>query len=475
MRTEDPHIRFVGRRDELSRIRAILEGKESAILIVYGRRRVGKTALIEKALLGRRVFRFEGISGASQGEQIRSCLDLLSKYISDPKLAKLAFRGWREFFDLLADYCSTGNIVLYFEEVQWIANYREDFCSQLKPIWDNRFSRNQGLVLILCGSSPSFVITKVIRSQALYGRSQHSIFLEPFSLEETCEYLGSRRSLSEILDGYLSVGGIPEYLKYLKMDSSIYLSLCRSSFTHGGYFLEEYEKVFVSSLARNPGFRKIIDLLAKKRFASRLEIAAHLKLSPGGGLSDLLDELELCGFIESYCPYSTRKEASKLKRFSIADSYLNFYYKFIKPLEARIKQGEFKKRPEMALNRHSFRTWLGLVFERFCRRRSFKIAEILGFSGVEYRCGPYFKRADKQGAQVDLVFDRKDRVLTVCEIKYQDSPVTKNVIPEFEAKLSLVNLQYRSLQKVLIAPRGAEQKVADYFDKVIELEEIRNW
>lgn len=190
-----------------------------------------------------------------------------------------------------------------------------------------------------------------------------------------------------------------------------------------------------------------------------------------------MDDLELCGFIQSYSPFNLN-DSAKRKRYSIADSYLQFYYKFIKPIKKRIMTGDYNNGPTKALQSDTYYKWLGFAFERMCRKYQYVIAKILGFSAVYYTAGTYFsKKTDLHdpGYQIDLLFDRKDLVYTICEIKYQRSKVSMAVVDEFEKKLQLFpNPKNYTIHKVLIASAGAEDSVinASYFDNIITLEDF---
>ena len=249
---------FIGRVNECKALQTLAsQNDEARLLIVYGRRRVGKTELLEHNFGERHLFKFEGIEGENEAYQRQRVLEQLARYVNEPWLAKVATKHWGQVFELIAKYTATGIATIYFEEIQWLAQYRTELIAELKYAWDNFFRKNKDLIVILCGSSPSFMIEKVVRSKALYNRSQHELALQPFSIQETAQFLEGR-GLREVMDAYLLVGGIPEYLKRIKTDSSILLSLCKQSFTPMGFFSNEYTRIFTSSLSENKHYQKII-------------------------------------------------------------------------------------------------------------------------------------------------------------------------------------------------------------------------
>lgn len=468
---------FIGRKAEQETLKKIASRDEASILVVHGRRRVGKTELIERTFQDRNLLKFEGIEGKSQEDQRKNVLDQLAQYTGDSLFSKLETKTWKEVFELIGRFILKGKWTLYFEEVQWLASYKNDFISELKYVWDNLYRRNPHLLLILCGSSPSFMLGSVLKSKALYNRSQYELPLKEFNLMEAKDFLGPKRSLREVMDAYLTVGGIPEYLKRVKEESSIYLGLCKNSFTQGGFFSKELDRIFVSQLGNSKDYRAIVEYLSKVRFATREEIANFLKITSGGTLTNMLTDLEVCQFINKYTPFYLDEE-SLLSRYHIRDSYLQFYYKFIKPLKKDIEHGDYEKNPVHALKTDTYNKWLGFSFERWCRSHHRLLARILNFEAVHYRHGAFFSRNAAQrdkGYQIDLVYDRDDKIYTICEIKYLQKPATKEVIRDMEKKLDLFpNTKNRTLHKILISPEGADSSVikAGYFDKIMTLNEI---
>jgi AAA+ ATPase superfamily predicted ATPase len=371
-------------------------------------------------------------------------------------------------------YVGVGPHTLYLEELQWLSCYDDELISDFKIAWDNYLRHNKDLIVVLCGSSPSFMASHVIKSKAIYGRSQHQMHVKPFTLEECRAYFGEDFSDSAVMDAYLTVGGIPEYLSYLRRSKSPYLELCREAFTPNGYFFNECERIFVSSLANNPHYRKILDMLARERFLTRSEIASQLKIEAGGTLSELLHELEATSFVNRYVPFN-KKEGSKLVRYEIGDPYLQFYFKFVASQAKKIRNGMFQDNPTKALNLTDYQQWLGYSFERWCRSNHQQLARRLGFGAVNYDVGPFFSRSTPSNFQMDLVFRRADRVITIMELKYSRAPAPKSVIQEFERKLDLFDVPPRhSVERVLVAVSGCEQSVIDagYFDEILTLKDL---
>lgn len=461
---------FIGREFELKRIAKTILQKDPNITIVYGRRRVGKTELIETALAKRKVWKFEGLENQSSAAQRQNVLDQLAFYTQDLSVARLQLNTWREVFRLIAEALEgSTDIVVYLEELQWMANYRKALVSDLKYVWDNYFRKIPGFKLILCGSATSFMIKKVVKSKALYSRSIYTLPLEPLSINEASQLLKNYSDL-HTLQAYLLFGGIPEYLKYVKNYETPIITLAEEGFTPGGYFFSEYEKIFISSLNKYATHKSLIELFSRQNFYTRSELAKKTNISVGGRLTEVLNDLEVTGLINKLKPYNGRKHL-----YFLQDPYLNLYLKIIKPKFDNIKQGLFKKKLN-AINYSVIQQYLGYSLERFCRQQHYGLAEILGISGIEYSHSPLnYQKKSEQGFQFDLVFDRKDKCLTLFEIKFKQEGLSVGLIGDFEKKLnSFVKPKNYNIQKVLISAGEVSETLVKsyYFDRVIGLSEL---
>lgn len=232
-------------------------------------------------------------------------------------------------------------------------------------------------------------------------------------------------------------------------------------------------------MSKNKYYNHIIEILSERKFATRTELMKLLKIKSGGGITDVLSDLEKSGFIEKYSPFNLA-DNSKLARYAISDNYLHFYNKFIRPIHKKIENGNYDSNPVVALNRDSYLKWLGLSFERFCRQYHTVIAKILGFPGVQYQAGVFFSRSTDKlspGYQIDLIFDRADKVYTICEIKYTQDKVNSKIIQDFETKLNLFpNKGNKTVQKVLICNEGPDAALQNrfYFDQIITRGDLFN-
>ena len=490
--------KFIGREEELRIINELSDKNESFILAVYGRRRIGKTFLIEHALKRRNLLKFEGlqtdlmknkkitakVKKEDQEKQFDFIYRQLGRYIKTKKemqeYLEMKLGSWTELFEFLAKVLKNETWTLYFEEVQWLSSYSGQFFAELKEAWDNLLTQNKNIGVVLSGSSPSYIMNQLLIDKALYGRSLTEIHLQEFSLKEIQDYFSPNRSLNEIFEIAMLVGGVPEYLKKLKGKKSLFLTFCQNTFLPSAYFLNESDRIFISSMSNNKHYQKVIKFLSQKKYATLNEIKQYLGTS-SGSIADLLDELEQTMFINRYHPVQLIGH-QKITRYHIADSYLQFYFKFIDPIKSRIKNGDYKERPLQAIKQNKFSIWLGFTFERWCRKNHTSISKKLGFSAVEYKYGAFFNRSiitKHPGFQIDLMFIRKDKVITICEIKYCQKEVGVKVINEVEDKIELLLSEYPeaqkySIERVLISNHGASKSLLSrhYFDFFIKLEDF---
>jgi AAA+ ATPase superfamily predicted ATPase len=467
---------FIGRRSELEALRNLHRQPGCHIAVVYGRRRVGKTALVNHAYAGAALLSFEGLENRGKQQQIRNFIFQLERQTPLRLQRKDSIREWREALAELVPLVSGKRVVVLLDELQWMANYRSDLVSDLKMVWEQYLCKAGNITLVLCGSIASFMEQKVLRSKALYGRTGLTIHLQPFLLSDTRHLLPSA-SGDDVLLAQLVVGGIPQYLSLLGARPSIAFGLDELAFSRDGFFYDEFERIFVSHFASSEHYSRIIELLARKAAGlSRAEIQDALKLPPGGELTRNLNNLESAGFISSVTPFD-RDAHSRFTRYLLGDAFMRFYFEFLRPYR-RKGTPQTHYFTNFVLPTPRFRSWLGRSFELLCLQHREVIATLLGFSGIEYSAGPWFqqgKRGVLEGAQLDLVFGRADGVLTVCEMKYRTGPIGVEIVREMENKLARIPiLEKRTVQKVLItrSEPSRELQASSYFSRIIMASEM---
>jgi uncharacterized protein len=463
---------FFGREREIALLRRKETDDRTPLIAVYGRRRVGKTALVEKAYEKAVIWKFEGLEGAGKREQIKHFIFTLRQYNSSERLLqRKAVTSWEEAFVALSECIGEKPVMVFFDEFQWMASMRGQLVSVFKWAWDNYFSKKRGCRFVICGSVSSFIVKKVLRSSALYGRINLELHLMPLSIEESAGLYDGKRTPREALDIYLSLGGIPQYLLELRQNESAVQNLVRLALTPNGYFFNEYQRLFVSHFAKNKAYEHILKSLAIKRVQDSAAVERAAGVSSGGTFSSLIDDLEMAGFIERFNPLEKDRN-SKLVRIRLIDEFLDFYFTFVEKNRKEIEQGTLKGYE--LLTGPKFEQWRGYAFERFCRKHPKAIAQALGFSAIRYQSGSWFKSTEKETIQADLVFERADKVITLCEAKYVGqlkSEAASNVIRQAEA---LSRHFRRPVQKVLILAYSIPLPVTvkNSFDVVLYADEI---
>ncbi len=433
-------------------MRATLDRPKPSISVIYGRRRVGKSALISKALENRSALYFEGLENQRTSEQISNfCLQLTKQ--TGAKAVETQPETWRQAFLLLEPVLKQKPACIVFDEFQWMANYRSAIVSDLKMVWDQYLSHISGVSLVMCGSIASYMLKNVVKGSALYGRTDRVIHLREFSLLETAKMLPGYGK-DELLDAYMILGGIPKYQELLGDYPSLYLAIEELGFRENGFLVDEFDRIFVSHFGKNKDYTRIIGTLAKHPYGMfRKTLAKSASVDTGGGLTRNLNDLESAGFIHAIKPIF-KQDNTKLIKYVLTDAYLRFYYSLMRPELVRIKSGRSTLRFAALVQKPVFHSWRGRAFELTCMQHAPLIAKTLGFHGIEYDFGPFFKAARTKtvGMQADLVFNRADNVLTLCEMKYSQSPIGTGIIKDINKKADFLKKYFpsKTIQKVLI-------------------------
>ena len=333
--------KFYGRETEIDILRAPNWRSKALLATIYGRRRVGKTALVEKAFQDNPVWKFEGIEGANKKTQIKLFLLQLEHYAGIQE--KLHAKAWSEVFLLLDNHIgefekkSKKKLVVFFDEFQWICEMKTTLVAEFKFFWDNYFVKHQKCFFIICGSISSFIVKKVVHSKALYGRIDIEINLQPLSIKESQQFFENTPFEHQIIDMYMVFGGIPQYWLELNPQLSLIQNLNEYAFKSSGYFFKEFNRIFISHFASSDIYESILKKLAVKSLTQKeLLLACHVK--SGGVFSDKIKDLELAGFIRK--EISVDKEFnSKIFQYSLSDEFLHFYFRFILPFSAQIISG----------------------------------------------------------------------------------------------------------------------------------------
>jgi len=407
---------IIGRVEEIERLTDYIHSDKAEFLVVYGRRRVGKTFLIKQFFKENFTFYLTGAENASKKQQLFNFTTALNR-CSGEEFPPV--ESWQKAFVQLEHYIQSvktrGRKVIFIDELPWLDNAKSGFLSAFEYFWNSYASTKKEIFLVVCGSATSWIMNKIIRNRGgLHNRVTRQIFLQPFTLNETELFLKSKKmvlSRFQIAQCYMIMGGIPYYLEQLDKKYSIEQNIDVLFFNKNSILRNEFSKIY-SSLFKSPEkHMKIIEILAQKRKGLlREEVVKWSKIPDGGGLTTILEELELCGFIAVNNNFST---ANNNKFYQIIDFYSLFYIHFVK--SGRVGDQNFWTN---TINTPLHNVWTGFSFELLCQLHLEQIRRKLGISGVITYTSSWRCRDEDGGAQIDLIIDRNDNVINVCEMKF---------------------------------------------------------
>lgn len=465
---------FLGREKELEILEKRYKSARSELVVIYGRRRIGKSRLLEEFTKKKKnKLCFEGLEDASTKEQIKHFLDILRKQHKDPYLGNLD--SWEQVFSYITDQVIPAfekkKLILVFDEFQWMAVGRKKLVSLLKFYWDNHW-KNSKVMLVLCGSIASFMVNKVIKSKALFGRINQKILLKGLSPKLAKKMFLKKRGDEEVLRYLMIFGCIPRYLEEINLNQSLRKNMNELCFSNNGFMIEEYEKIFYNQFKDAKIYQQVAKALSDRPLGLS-GIAKKLKVKTiGGSFQQIIRNLEDAGIISSYISFDMPHN-TKYKKFKLTDEYLVFYYKYIFPNLRSIKE-ERSSRLFEELCESKWQSWLGIAFERFCFKNANYIAQKLGFSDELINVSPYYGKSDEK-FQIDLIFERSGKVITICEVKYYDKQISTSIIPEFSRKCDLLKLpEEYTVEKALITIKGIDKALEEsqYFHHVLNVKDI---
>lgn len=415
--------KITGRKKELDLLRTLKDNLSSTFVAVYGRRRVGKTFLIRHAFDNEFDFHLTGMSNVSLSQQLANFHAALTKYYPSANEKEPA-SDWFTAFKQLSILLESGKRrkkVVFLDELPWLDTTQSDFIPALEHFWNSWVTTRKDVILVVCGSSAGWMINKLINNKGgLHNRVTHRIKLDPFTLKE-CEaflkYKGAMFDRYQITQLYMAMGGIPFYLEQIDIKQSAAQNINRLCFEKDGMLRTEFDNLFRSLFDNAEKHIAIIEALSKKaKGLTRGELIRRAKLPTGGGVTRILKELEESNFIRKYISYGKRERNSL---YQLADFYSLFYLKFIKGTDTLDENTWIN-----GLDNPEQRSWSGYAFEQVCLAHINGIKRALGISGVQTVTSSWIKTGAGPGAQIDLVIDRRDQVINICEMKFSVNPFT---------------------------------------------------
>lgn len=472
--------RFVGRHWELERLQELLKRPTASFVVVKGRRRIGKSRLIEEFA---KDFKFVSVSGLFPQEKMtaQDQRDEFSRETS--RILQIPFfqsRDWGDLFWNLSLHTAQGRVIILLDEITWLSHDDPTFLPKLKNAWDKYFKKNPELILIVCGSISSWIDKNILMSTGFVGRVDLELTLHELSLFECNKFWGKRREQISAYEKFkiLSVtGGIPRYLEIITPQESAEYNIKRLCFTKSGTLYKEFYKIFNDLFGkRSPIYKDILECLVSSPLALE-QIFECLKFSKGGTLKEYLDDLIESGFVQrDYCWSLKTKEQSKLSRFRISDNYIRFYLKYIAPNKDKIERNDFLNKTLTTLP--GWDSIMGLQFENLVlNNRAFLWKKLNIDSNEVVNDNPYFQKGNKSnpGCQIDYMIQTRFNCLYIFEIKFSRSPLQKQIIHEVQSKISRLdkpaNFSYRP---VLIHVNGVDDEIigSEFFANIINFSEL---
>lgn len=481
---------IVGRDNEKKELEDAYASKEAELIAVYGRRRVGKTHLVRNFYSKKRCL-FFCVTGIKYG-LIQVQLERFAKMLGEIFYSGAQLKSpatWMEAFQQLSEAIRSiskkKKIVLFFDELPWLASKKSGVLQALEYFWNQYWVNDVRLNLVICGSSASWMIKKIIKNRGgLHNRITRRINLMPFNLRESkyfLEKMGVKLKSPHLVRLYMAMGGVPYYLKQVKKRFSADQNINKLFFNQGGLFLDEFDEVFASLFDDSDAYKELITIISKSREGIlRSTIEEKSKLTgKGGRLTKRLYDLEVSGFISRHIPIGHKKRGIY---YRVTDEYCLFYLKWIEPVKHQLIREKNSNYWLEMVNTPAYNSWSGYAFENICYKHIQQIKKKLQLPsivlGSSWRYSPK-KSSEQSGAQIDLLFVRTDKAITLCEIKYTKNPyvLDKSAYNNLRDKLAIYERETRkNLQCffVLISAQGirSTKYSDDLISEVITLEDL---
>ncbi len=469
---------FIGRTQELATLNSLFSKGKSCFVVIKGRRRIGKSRLIEEFSSGKTFYRFSGLPPEPEVTAQTQRDDFsrrLNRYY--PDLPNLKADEWSELFELLSSRTQKGKVVILLDEIAWMAAGDPAFLGKLKNTWDEGFKKNPNLMLILCGSVSSWIEENLLASTAFVGRIHYVMTLKELPLSVCAQFWGkyhARVSAYDQLKLLAITGGVPLYLESINPHLSVESNIQQLCFESGGLLFREFDTIFHDLFDKRSAYYKHIVSTLVNGSADMGTICNELGIVSGGVVSECLSNLVEAGFISRDYAWSFKTGTpTKLSRYRLSDNYLRFYLRYIDQQKNKIERGLYQQHSFSTLPEWS--TIMGLQFENLVLSNRALIWEQLGLSANDIvNDGAYFQTHTKQhaGCQIDYLIQTRFHNLFVCEVKFSRNAIKTEVIDEVQQKIDCLSLpKHFSCFPVLIHANEVSDAIVDanYFTKIIDL------
>ena len=474
---------IIGRKQEQDSLERAFKNRESQFITIYGRRRVGKTYLIRE-FFSPKDCSFLHVTGLHNGklhDQLANFIDAFSKTFYDGAHL-IQPRSWREALHLLTDQIKKTDkkVVIFFDELPWMVTRKSGLLQMIDFFWNNQWAGMSNVIFIACGSSTSWLLKNIIyNTGGLHNRTTLEIKLKPFSLSETEDYLKSKNvalNQKHILSLYMAIGGIPYYLNYVRPGLTAQQNIQHLFFDDLAPLKKEFSKLFESLFNDAQAYSEIIEIIAqKKEGALRNEIArkAHHS-SRGGSLTNRLSKLCDADFIKEFTPFGKISGSY----YRVIDEFCLFYLHWVKSVPGYTFPPDYWL---IQSQRPTYYAWSGYAFEAVCFKHIHQIIRALKINNASsIHSWRYVSATNRErGAQIDLVIDRTDDAITLCEIKYTDNAyaIDKNYAGQLDNKRRIFKKQTKTQKQLfwsMISANGLKKTLysEEYISSYATLDDL---
>ena len=471
---------FVGRDSELQRLEDLSRSGRACLVVIKGRRRIGKSRLAEEFGKNKFFLPFSGLApvkGVTAQDQRNAFARGLATFF---QLPPFTFTDWSDGFAYLTRHLTQKPTVILFDEVSWMGSKDPTFIPKLKVWWDLVLQNHPSVILILCGSISTWIDKNIVNSTAFFGRVSLYLELAELSIPQCRKLLnlqGFKGSDFDVFKVLSVIGGVPWYLEQIQPHQNADENIKRLCFEKNSLLVHEFDRIFNDLFSsRGEIYKRIITLLSQG-MKDRATLQNMLGYSPSGTLSKHLKALEICGFISKHPDWSLKTgKPGKLTLYRLADNYLRFYIHYIEPNLTKIEQGLFLDVPLSGLP--GWEPMLGFQLENLLLKNRSLLYKALGIQPQDVVIdNPYFQKASgrKKGCQIDYLVQMRSNTLFVCEVKMRRRELGLEMIDAMKAKIaSLVLPKGLGISLVLLhlGPISDALLSSRYFYRIIDIANI---
>lgn len=467
---------FIGRKTELAELRQQIKKRTSSLIVVKGRRRIGKSRLIEEFGKNTKFYFFSGLPPTNKTTKQSQLDEFASQLGLALGIPGIKGDDWNALFLLLAKHAQRGRIIILLDEISWIGSKDPDFLGKLKNVWDLYFKKNPKLILIVCGSATTWIEKNILSSTGFMGRISYTLTLEELPLNDCNQFWKGGGSKFSAYDKFkiLSItGGIPRYLEEIQPQIPSEENIRNLCFKKGGVLVNEFNNIFSDLFGkRSEKYKQIVKCLVQGSLEYG-EICEKLNAGKSGLISEYLNDLIMSGFISRDNTWDPRtgEMSPLLFKYRLRDNYLRFYLKYIEKRLSEIERNVYQLKTLSSLP--GWATIMGLQFENLVLNNRYFIHNQLRISPDEIVAeNPFFqhKTTRQKGSQIDYMIQTKNNVLYACEIKFLRTEVKKDIIKEMQEKMARLSIpRGMSYCPILIHVNGVNDSVIDsnYFTEII--------